>query len=237
MESFEKFRFLGRENKSENLGEKKTKEMKSKNSAKITEVETKKVELQKNREELRELYEKEKREEMKKTIKELMDSGLPFVLRGSWAGEIISGIPSKHKDIDVYIEKKNWHEWENFLRKKNFEIEEAEECKKKIQKGKAFIDCHLWEEEENYYIEKASYGTFYFPKEGFIQYSYGDSAILLMSPELMWILKKGGPALDQERKKNLEKLKKFLDQKKLQEISKKFKFIPPKVNEGLSSGN
>ena len=103
--------------------------------------------------------------------------------------------------------------------------------KRIIRKGKVCLDCHLWEEEENQYVEKTPYGTFYFPKEGFISVSYKNSSVRIMSPELMWILKKGGPSLSPERERNLEKLLKFINRKKLQEISKKFKYIPPSEKE------
>ena len=84
MKNFEKFEFQSEKNKKE-----------------------RQPELNEKEEELkRKKYEKEKREKEKRVIDELINSGLSFVLRGSWAGEIISGIPSKHKDIDIYVEKK-----------------------------------------------------------------------------------------------------------------------------------
>lgn len=219
MKNFEKFEFQSEKNKSEILKGEQS-ELKEKESEKLTDIGEEK-ELKRKK------YEKEKREEEEKVIDELINSGLSFVLRGSWAGEIISGIPSKHKDIDIYVEKKDWDKVEEFLKEKNFKIEEVEKNKKIIKKGKVCLDCHLWEEKENQYIEETPYGTFYFPKEGFISVSYKNSSIRIMSPELMWILKKGGPSLSSERKKNLEKLLRFIDRKKLQEISKKFKYIPP----------
>ena len=176
------------------------------------------------------IYEKEKRKEEEKVIEELINSGFSFVLRGSWAGEIISGIPSKHKDIDIYVERKDWDEIEKFLKEKNFKIKEVEKNKKIIRKGKVCLDCHLWKEKENQYVEETPHGTFYFPKEGFIQLPYKNFFIMIMSPELMWILKKGGPSLSSERKKNLEKLFRFIERKKLQEISKKFKYLPSKLS-------
>jgi len=221
-----------KEKKPEKIEEKKVKkeinkeEIKKEEAKKLERIKEKLKKEHYSREE-REKYENEKKEEEEKIVDELINSGLPFVLRGSWAGEIISEIPSKHKDIDIYVEKKDWDNIEKFLKEKNFEIEETEKNKKIIRKGKVCLDCHLWEEKENQYIEEAPYGTFYFPKEGFIQLPYKNSSIKIMSPELMWILKKGGPSLSPERKKNLEKLLKFIDQKKLQEISKKFKYIPP----------
>ena len=217
MRSFEKFEFQPEKGKLETP--ERDSELKEKEPEKLADIEEKKVK--------KEIDEEEIKKEEAKAIDELINSGLPFVLRGSWAGEIISEIPSKHKDIDIYVEKKDWDNIEKFLKEKNFEIEETEKNKKIIRKGKVCLDCHLWEEKENQYIEEAPYGTFYFPKEGFIQLPYKNSSVKIMSPELMWILKKGGPSLSPERKKNLEKLLKFIDQKKLQEISKKFKYIPP----------
>ena len=217
MRSFEKFEFQPEKGKLETP--ERDSELKEKEPEKLADIEEKKVE--------KEIDEEEIKKEEAKAIDELINSGLPFVLRGSWAGEIISEIPSKHKDIDIYVEKKDWDNIEKFLKEKSFEIEETEKNKKIIRKGKVCLDCHLWEEKENQYIEEAPYGTFYFPKEGFIRLPYKNSSIRIMSPELMWILKKGGPSLSPERKKNLEKLLKFIDQKKLQEISKKFKYIPP----------
>jgi len=249
MKNFEKFEFQSEKGKLEISGERKS-ELKEKEQEKSADIEKKKIkkkaeeegikeeetkEIERTGKELkkecyskkeRERYEKEKREEEKKIIDELINSGLPFVLRGSWAGEIISAIPSRHKDIDIYVERKNWDKVEKFLKEKNFEIEEVEKNKRIIRKGKVCLDCHLWEEKENQYIEETSYGTFYFPKEGFIQYPYKNSSIRIMSPELMWILKKGGPSLSSEHKKNLEKLLRFIDRKKLQEISNKFKYVP-----------
>ena len=52
--------------------------------------------------------EQNKRIEEEKTLEELVKSQFPFVLRGSWAGEIISGIQSNHKDIDIYVLEKDW---------------------------------------------------------------------------------------------------------------------------------
>jgi predicted nucleotidyltransferase len=169
--------------------------------------------------------EQNKRIEEEKTLEELVKSQFPFVLRGSWAGEIISGIQSNHKDIDIYVLEKDWEKFKNFLEGKGFKIEKIEKSKYGAKRDMVFIDCHLWKEEENYYVEESIHGTFYFPKEYFDQHLYKNLSITIMSPELMWILKQG--YLTADSKRNLKKLEKFIDKKKVQEISNKFKYIPP----------
>ncbi|TSC59616.1 MAG: hypothetical protein LiPW15_636 [Parcubacteria group bacterium LiPW_15] len=174
-----------------------------------------------------EAYKKEKRAELEATFNEIIKSPAPLFFRGSWAGELLSGTPSEHGDIDLYFDEKNQDEFIEFLDNNGFHAEQTADGKFSVNKGRALFDCHKWKTEGDYYVQEAPYGTFYFPKEGFVTIERNGNQVNIMSPELMWIMKKGGPALDASRKSNLDKLSEFIDPAKLQTISSKFKYIPP----------
>jgi len=176
-----------------------------------------------------ERYKREKREELNGAFEEILSSGSPLFFRGSWAGELLSGVPSEHWDIDFYIDNNELGKFNEFLVSHGFKIEKSD-GKFLITKGRALFDCHPWREEGDYFVGEGPHGTFYFPKEGFITIETESGPVNIMSPELMWIMKKGGPNLDSKRKANLDKLEGFLNTDKLKIISDKFKFIPPSDN-------
>jgi len=167
-------------------------------------------------------------ESQKKFLLEAQKSGLPFILTGGWAAKIEEVFEDKYnpRDIDMFSKTEDWTKWEEFLKSSGFEIEDIKDLSKKVcRRENIAVDMHFLEEQEKHYTETALHGTFFYPKEGFKTQQWEGGNVIVSTPELMYILEKGGPKREGKQER-LEAMEKQIDYKKLDSISKDFKYVP-----------
>lgn len=161
-----------------------------------------------------------RRRAQKEILRKLADQHF-FILRGSWAREIILGTPYYHGDIDILVIENKWKEFRDTLEKEGFKIG-TKRGGILARKGMVIIDIALITEEENHYIKDvyindSFYGQFRFPKIGFEK----RDSFTVESLELDWLSL--GP---ERRTRKAKKLAKFLNQQKIKELDAKFSFEP-----------
>lgn len=186
-----------------------------------------KAEFEERKKEMEEQLEK-RTESQRQFLVEAQKSGLPFILTGGWAAKIEEAFGDKYnpRDIDMFLKTEDWAKWEEFLKSSSFGIEDMKDLSKKVcRRENIAIDMHFLEEQEKHYTETAPHGTFFFPKEGFDTQQWEGGNITVSTPELMYILEKGGPEREGKQKR-LEAMEKQIDYKKLDSLSKDFKYVP-----------
>lgn len=167
-------------------------------------------------------------EDQRKFLLELQKLKLPFILTGGWAAKIEKVFEDDYnpRDIDIFSKIEDWEKWEEFLKSSGFKIGDTKDLSKRVcQRENVILDIHLLEEKEKHYIEMALHGTFFYPKDGFELQSWGEGNITVSRPELLYVLEKGGPEREGKQKR-LEAIEKRVDYKKLDSVSKDFKYVP-----------
>ncbi|MBL7150178.1 MAG: hypothetical protein ISS84_00915 [Candidatus Pacebacteria bacterium] len=125
-------------------------------------------------------------------------------LTGGWAIEVITGVSSSHRDIDIH-------------------------AKEGIPAKGRFLDIHIIHEENSFFVERASHGTFWFSKEAFEneQRSLYGIPVRIVTPELLYLLAKGSPNPRAREKEILQLLQDFVSPEKMKKILQYQPLIAP----------
>jgi len=163
-----------------------------------------------------------KLELQRQTIETIKNSGLPFIIAGSWALKNNGVLKEDYtpNDIDVYVAENDLTKITEFCRRNNWKIEPVSGSNKlAILNGPVFIDLHIIDDKGSEYVEKTVIGVFHYPKAGFSNID----GLVTMKTELIFLLEKGSGDRPGKVDK-LKELKAALNLKELKIIDKGFKF-------------
>ncbi|MFH1088468.1 MAG: hypothetical protein V1719_01340 [Patescibacteria group bacterium] len=156
-------------------------------------------------------------------LEEIRSAEIPFIVFGSWAGKK-QGIFDENynpSDVDIMVDSTQRSNLRDFFKQAGFTLQD-QGYKDVFVRGLVCADVHFITSEDDQYVEHTDHGTFYYPLNGFIE---SEDGYRVMSPELAYLIILGGPqTIKQKEQQKL--LYEFVDQGRLSNITKGFKYEP-----------